>query len=155
RGGRGELDGVELMAELVLGAAEDQRVEDEDVGHREEGGEAAAYLPAEGGTAFGDSEEAVRAPSRGWRGGGGAVGRAGGGRGGLSAGVGEAWRTVAGSCPSTEECGCPSCDGIRERRLPDRPARRVGPPHRDEPGGRGAGRRQRSGPGGGARPAGR
>src|SRR5690606_9861689 len=115
RGGRGELDGVELMAELVLGAAEDQRVEDEDVGHREEGGEAAAYLPAEGGTAFGDSEEAVRAPSRGWRGGGGAVGLPGVGHGGLSSCVGEWSRMLAGLCPSTEEFGCSSCDGIRER----------------------------------------
>src|SRR5690606_28753014 len=122
---------------------------------REEGGEAAAYLPAEGGPAFGDSEEAVRAPSRGWRGGGGAVGLPGVGHGGLSSCVGEWSRMLAGLCPSTEEFGCSSCDGIRERPLPDRPARRVGPPHRDEPGGRGARRRQRSGPGGGARPAGR
>jgi hypothetical protein len=59
RGGGGELDGVEGVPVHVLGAAQDDRVEDEDVGHREERGETAADLTGEGGAPFGDLEEPV------------------------------------------------------------------------------------------------
>jgi hypothetical protein len=59
-GGGGELAEVELLAVDVLGAAEDQRVEDDDVGHGEEGGEAAADLPLDGGATLGDVEEGVQ-----------------------------------------------------------------------------------------------
>src|SRR5690606_39499058 len=58
-GGGGELHGVELLAELVLGAAQDEGVEHQDVGHGEERGETAAYLPGEGGSPGGDPEEPV------------------------------------------------------------------------------------------------
>src|SRR5204863_1753716 len=60
------LTGVELVAELVLRAAEDDRVEDEDVGHREEGGETAANLAAEAGSPFGDPEVPVDAVPGWW-----------------------------------------------------------------------------------------
>jgi hypothetical protein len=48
----------------VLGETEDQRVEDDDVGHREEGDDAAADLAFDAGAPFGDLEEAVEAARR-------------------------------------------------------------------------------------------
>ena len=59
--GRGrQLAEVEALAVDVLGAAEDQRVEDDDVGHGEEGGEPAADLPLDRGAALGDVEVGVQ-----------------------------------------------------------------------------------------------
>jgi hypothetical protein len=55
----------------VLDEAEDERVEDDDVGHREERDDAAADLAFDAGAAFGDLEEAVDAARRDW----GALGR--------------------------------------------------------------------------------
>jgi hypothetical protein len=61
QGGRGgELAEVEALAVDVLGPAEDQRVEDDDVGHGEEGGEAATDLPLDRRAALGDVEEGVQ-----------------------------------------------------------------------------------------------
>jgi hypothetical protein len=60
RGRGGERPEGQAPAGDVLGAAEDQRVEDDDVGHGEEGGEAAADLPLHGGAALGDVEVGVQ-----------------------------------------------------------------------------------------------
>ena len=59
RGGGGEFRPGQLVAELVLGTAEDDRVEHQNVGHREERGEAAADLPREGRTSCADPEVLV------------------------------------------------------------------------------------------------
>ena len=63
-GGGGQLGAVELVAELVLRVAEDDRVEHEDVRHGEERGEPTAYLPVERRPAFADAEEAVERAAR-------------------------------------------------------------------------------------------
>ena len=55
---------AEEVAVGVGREAEDQRVEHHDVGHREEGDDAAADLPPDGRAALGDLEEAVEAASR-------------------------------------------------------------------------------------------
>ena len=49
---------AEVLAVGVLDEAEDERVEDDDVGHREERGEPAAHLLADGRAALVDAEEA-------------------------------------------------------------------------------------------------
>ncbi len=83
QGGRGDqLAVVQVVPVHVLRAAQDDRVQHDDVGHREEGGETAADLAGQGAAALGDLEVAVQRALRGAgsrlvRGGG-----LGGGRGG-------------------------------------------------------------------------
>lgn len=60
-GGGDEFGAVEGVAVLVLGVAEDDGIQDKDVRHREERGEAAAYLTGEGGSPGADPEEAIDA----------------------------------------------------------------------------------------------
>ncbi|MGX1473649.1 UNVERIFIED_CONTAM: hypothetical protein RKD50_002457 [Streptomyces canus] len=55
----GQLHRIQRVSELVLRAAEDDGIQDKDVGHREERGEAAAYLTGEGGSPLGDPEVPV------------------------------------------------------------------------------------------------
>src|SRR3712207_7463495 len=52
------------LAVDVLGAPDDQRVQDHDVGHREECGQAAADLPLDRRPALGDVEEGVQPRAR-------------------------------------------------------------------------------------------
>jgi hypothetical protein len=58
-GHAGHLRDAEDAAVRVLGQADDQRVEHDDVGHRHEGHEAAAHLTADRRAALGDPEVAV------------------------------------------------------------------------------------------------
>ncbi len=80
RFGRGAA--AEVLAVGVLGEAEDERVQHDDVGHREEGDEATADLPADGRAALRDLEEAFE--------------EAGVRRGGRSGGRSVAGATVSG-----------------------------------------------------------
>jgi len=62
--GRRDRGDGQVGAGPVRGAAEDQRVQHDDVGHREEGREAAADLPADVGATRTDREVAVKTAGR-------------------------------------------------------------------------------------------
>lgn len=56
----GHIHGCGVVAE----PSEDQRVEDHDVGHREEGDDSTAHFPRQSGPAFSDAEERVQDAAR-------------------------------------------------------------------------------------------
>ena len=81
--GMGRVAAAEERAGRVRDEAEDQRVEHDDVGHRQERDDAASDLPSHGRAAFGDPEVAVDAAAPVGHGAGGGTGLALVGHGGI------------------------------------------------------------------------
>src|SRR5439155_22014679 len=92
------------LAGAVLDGADDQRVKHHDVGHGEEGDQAAADLPRNGRATFGDLEERVEAVCS-LLGGGPGAGGVGLGRGHdrIVPGTADNWRALTESV--THTCG--------------------------------------------------